>query len=913
MTFSRPKRLPPPPPDLSSLSQSDDSPVISDGIVSTLAGVGGGINTLSGASLWSNPVVETAVRTLEQLSDIGAAMPFVAPAFVIVKFIIDVEKAARDADAKCNDLLERITFMLSQLNVLRTVQVNEATQRVIERMNDILKTAGSLIQAYRKQSVVSRRLHTGNKEKFASCVDSIATCCTDLMISLQIHQTTQLEVLTRAVPVDPGDESAEKFLAEHGGADGVRADPKLVKQFASEMHLKIDEDAIEQLNTNFTQLMQASQAQLEGALTQTVSDAVVEGIKGLATQMNEAEKEQVFKCVQCDQDYRNSRNGPTSCSFHRGEYSSWSSSYPCCDTSHPCQFQFHRSAHHCDYPYGSFFERARNITNYIDTVSEWVSVEDTNLENDNCSRASIGQLLRWVSRGSLLTERTILIRVGSIWFSEPYFFDTFTADRLDQASKVAGITKKTTIFRTSPSKSEYAMAEWVLSPKGTITGVRLTAKAATSALPCVRICPIDITGVTKSGEIVAVSDGGLRSYTPASPYVLPATIRVTPELNDKTPRATRTDFKTRTSPSLPVILKVVSDPPLKANKFAHHEWDNFDGTISVFNKHPAGSQNPITIASISASFRLIGDSKYTPVKSIKVVDSQLPVTIEPRQSSALNFQVVVPRSEEDTKLGIKWWDRAFVARHRPLRLKIVLQDMDEEEASLVLEYIFPPYQLEKPKETDLAFFSFDDQAVWERRSVRVTKPSSDNIISFESTEIEEKRLKKVIYTALQTGETEVDLGIGQVKGSGDWEWNVWALVDVASQNVYALKVLLKQGSQANNKMYGCLGYVLCPPLQDTVSEVRPVKYAVERVQLPDLEPFTVQKWEMEDDVDDVVAPQVQPPVLNAGPAGTGLSDAQMAISDGLHQPLFSIDTNLHRIATAVEKLVEILGKGNVSV
>src|ERR1700722_82076 len=61
---------------------------------------------------------------------------------------------------------------------------------------------------------------------------------------------------------------------------------------------------------------------------------------------------------------------------------------------------------------------------------------------------------------------------------------------------------------------------------------------------------------------------------------------------------------------------------------------------------------------------------------------------------------------------------------------------------------------------------------------------------------------------------------------------------------------------------------------------------VERVQLPDLEPFTVEKWEMEDDVDDVVAPQVQPPVLNAGPAGTGLSDAQTAISDGLHQRLF---------------------------
>jgi hypothetical protein len=69
--------------------------------------------------------------------------------------------------------------------------------------------------------------------------------------------------------------------------------------------------------------MEAHHAQLERTLNENVSTAVVDGIKGLAAQMNEAEKKQVFTCVQCDREYRNSVNGPTSRSFPRAEFSSW--------------------------------------------------------------------------------------------------------------------------------------------------------------------------------------------------------------------------------------------------------------------------------------------------------------------------------------------------------------------------------------------------------------------------------------------------------------------------------------------------------------------------------------------------------------------------------------------------------------
>ena len=676
-------------------------------------------------SVWDNPIMGNAMSVLGQLSDIGRTLPYVAPAFILLKLIIDVEMKARDADVKCNDLVERITFMLSHLPALQNIHVMDATQRVIDRMNNALKSAAALIQAYRKQSKIARRLNVGNKDKFDMCAAMVDACCKDLMTSLQIHQAGQLNILTRSVPVDPEDELAQMFIATHGGVEAVKSERELVTEFAQELHLKVDDDVMEQLNTNFAQLMEVHHAQLERTLNENVSAAVIDGIKGLAAQMNESEKEQVFTCVQCEREYRNSVNGPTSCSFHRAEYSTWNKNYPCCSTSIPCQYRSHRSVHHCEYPYGSFFERTRNVLNYVDTVDEWVSVEDNNLKDDKVCKASVGRLLRWVSRGQLLDEPTILITVGTVWFSNPYFFDSFTATQLASISRTISVTKNTVIFRTSPSEDEFAMAEWCLSSHGIIDGVRLLAKTATSDLPYIRVCPIDITSCTKSGEIVALSDGGLRSYTPKSPYELPKSVRITPELNDKPLRPVRTDFKTRTTPNLPVILKVVSDPPLKANpQFANSKSDNFEGTISVFNKHPAGSLNPITFASVSASFRLVGDPTYTPVESFKIVDTQLPVTIEPRQSWSLKFQVVVPRSEEDAELGIRWWNRAFICRNRPLRLKIVLQDIEDEEASLVLEHVFNPYPLEKPKDGDLGFFYIDNINVRDRYLIRVTESSS---------------------------------------------------------------------------------------------------------------------------------------------------------------------------------------------
>ncbi|KAE9402486.1 hypothetical protein BT96DRAFT_937140 [Gymnopus androsaceus JB14] len=824
--------------------------------VKDAVGSGGGDSpSSSGIVTEATDYVQHAIQVMDTLADLGKVLPFVAPAFVIIKAIIAVEQRARDVDAKCTDLVQRCTFMLSHLPALKKINVTSSTRQVIDRMNDTLKKAAALIQTYRKQSALTRRLSVHNKDRFASSASSLKECTNDLMISLQIHQSVQLDILTRPIPSDPEDEAAEKFVAAHGGLDAVKGNEALVKQFASEMKLSVDDKVMEQLNSNISVVLQQNQDRLEQSLNESVSTSVVEGIRGLAAQINESAKEQTFVCIQCEKEYRDSTNGEKSCSFHRAEYDSWTKNYACCSTKNPCQAGSHRSEHHSDYPYGNFFPFARGITNYVDTTEVWAEVEDTNLETSKKVQASVARLLRWKSRGGAPDVPTILVRVGTPSISEPYLFKFFNTKDLEVLSKVVDITHQTLIYRQSRANEEYAMAEWVLSSEGVIAGIRITAKAATSDTPFIRFCPIDITSCTKSGEVRTLSEGGLRAYKPNTPYVLPEVQRVSGQLLEETPREARKDFKTRTTPNLPVVLKTLSEPPLAANpKFANGETDYFTGTISVFNKHPAGSLAPISFSSVTAFYRLVGDEEYKPVKSVELLDGvALPYSVDPRQTWSLTFGVSVPRSEEDVKLKVNWWNRAFVARQRPLRIKLVLTDVEDEECSLVLDYVCRVFAPSGADKDDLGFFYVDDPVFWERHGVHVAKGNTEGTVKIGNNELSLDRIKTIVYNALKTGESEIPLDkyyIGEEKNSGQldaWSWKAWALVDLSCRRLYAFKILITQNLSGGQE-YACLGYVACPEYGDFYKETRPIRYAVETVKFPELAPYVSQELILDDNV-----------------------------------------------------------------
>ncbi|PPQ98096.1 hypothetical protein CVT26_003266 [Gymnopilus dilepis] len=858
--------------------------------------------------------LQGAIQLIGTLSEIGRAFPIIAPAFVLLKIIVDLEKKAQDVDAKCNDLVERITFMLSHLPALQNTEVLPATQRVIDRVNDVLKGTAALLAAYRKQGRLARRLSLSNSDKFAACAQNINTCCSDLLMSLQIHQTVQVDILTRSVPVDEGDVAAREFVQTHGGSvDALVQDRELLGEFARQQHLAVDESDMIQLRTNMADSIQQIHARLESVLQVNVQLALAGGLKNLALEFSALEAEQKFICVQCEKEYTNYTNGPQSCSFHRAMFNSEAKHFPCCSTNHPCQFGTHRSQHHCDYPYSAFLLRALKAKAHGNVV-EWASVKDTNLEDSSSQQADVGQLLRWVWRGSQIEENTLLVTVGTIHHTSPYYFATFTSRDLQELSESVQTSKQTLIFRTSSNDEEYASAQWILSDSGKISGICLAAKASTSLHAWIRVCPIDISTCTKSGDTTTLSKGGLPCYKPASPYQLPELVRIGPTISDTQTRPPRTDFRSKATQGLQVILKSMSDPPLTANTtVTDRHCDYFNGKVAIFNNYAPASLNPVTITSVTASYRMVGEADYSPATSIRIVQGSdlLPFTIEPRQSFLLNFEVTVPRTEEDTKLAKRWSYRAFLARNRPIRIKLVVEDMEGRQCSLVMEYVLNPPPLEKRGEKDIAFFYIDDPQSYTRSYCHVKKPSvggRDNILEFDagrhSHSITETMFNQLVYHSLKTGETEIDLNLGF---EDECIWRIWALVDLSCCRVYAFKVILVEGKAFPVKRIASLGYFLCPDYGEAGDKIQPINYADEKAGLPPMDPYLVPEYAQDDDLDDLEPELASTSVASAPSVSTSLGkDVVLHVPKELTERLTSIDNNLARLADSFEKLLTML-------
>ncbi|KAK3842968.1 MAG: hypothetical protein J3R72DRAFT_367405 [Linnemannia gamsii] len=887
----------------------------------------------------ANPVLSHLIQMADKLVDIGKAVPFIAPAFVILKLIIDVEQKARDVDVKCNDLLERIDFMVSNLTVLDRVQVIDPLKVVIERMNDTLKRAASLIQAYRKQGKIARRLNMSNSQNFINMAAGIAACSQDLMLSLQIQTTGDISVLSRSVPTDAQDEAAKKFVQANGGQDIINHNPALVEEFAKKMHLTMSSEVMDQMQTNLEDLMDENQSRIEAILEENTSKTVAETIKAMASQAREQEAEQRLTCLQCDKEYRESSNGPEACSFHRA--SKIQDSFSCCGKPSPCTFSSHRSAHHCDYPYTNFFEYAGAILRYVDTTKAWVDISDKNMSTDGNQTASVSKLIRWKSRHDRVSKPMMVIHVGRIHYESKHYFHVFDSEAIKAANDKIRATGNTVIFRTTKSEDDYGLAEWTLDEAGVINGVKVAVKVSTSDSPVISVVPLDIDTVEPSGEVQSISRAGFKVYKPAEPYKFPAIRHEGPTLRTTPLREVR-EFKAKTK--LPLL--VFPEGKMVANtngQFVSQSADKFQGTLRLFNKSSPTNQDFVTLVSCKAEYRLVGEKEYKDVRSLTLGDVKFPAPIALNQSLDVPFEAIVPRTPAQAELRQSCWHWAMVALHNPIRVRLTFKDIEGEELVFVQEYIHQPStRLNAKEEKDLLFLHIDDVIGAYRMAARVKESYSPHVVDVLSYTFDVDKLNKIVYQAEKSGVTEVDLKIAREVESNRTE--AWALVDLSCRRVYGFKILLTTGSGCEKRTTAALGYAPCPLYSTGTGddaternildiddlEERPIQYAVESDVFPEIEieePIVVVE---DDDVDDekvVIAldavPAVAPVVAIAAATSTHVTAALSEVSKAtasldtavfagsmasLEKRLESLDTNVARMATALEKLVTILSQ-----
>ncbi|KAF9351621.1 hypothetical protein BGX26_010414 [Mortierella sp. AD094] len=833
-----------------------------------------------------NEVLKNMIQLADKLVDIGKAVPFVAPVFVVLKFIIDIETKAREADEKCQDLMERINFMISHILVLERIKIMDTLRTVLQKVQDVLKEAAALIEAFRKQGKIARRLKMSNTQNFETMAGKISGCSSDLMMSLQIQQTGDLSVLKRSVPRDL---VAEHFIKEHGGQDAVNSNPELVKEFADKMRLTMSDKVMEQMQSNMQELMTQNRHQIEEMVRQSSSTGVADMIKAIAAQQQEWEAECRLTCVQCEKEYIVSANGPKACRFHSrgGNFDI----YRCCQRSSPCEKGYHQSEHHSKYPYSSFFVRAYGLLGHSDTTSYWIHIRDVDLDvNDSIQIVRVGQLLRWKSGLSAVSTPLMLVSVGDVRDDRSCYLEVFDVASLEGARLEAIRTGNNVIFKNAPDTetSAFSMAEWIMDQESQqITGIKVTVKVTSSKIATVCNVPIDpkVPGLPSGKSIEYLSRATTEIFKPDRPYEFPETIVRGPHLRETRLREPR-EFKSKSSPNAPLVL--IASYDLAANNNPMNpsmDFDRFYGNWRGLNKSPLSSQNQVVLLSAKAEYRLVGEKEYKPVKWFGLREkTQFPLSISPMQSVDIPFEFAVDKPKYAAERRVEAFFYAHLTIHHPLRVRLTFTDVEGETVSLVQEYVHKVSGVTLKEDNDFGYFYIDDIDLSERTLVTIKKAAyKEHVVDIcagfiftETHRISELDLRIIVHKATRTGVTQVDMKLGTSDARLDW--NIWALVDLSCKRVYGFKVIMKHGSNTQVKYSGCLGYAPCPLYGGDGLETRPIQYADEEEEKIEL--VTEHRDEVvvvEDDTyDDDVVP-VPTPAATTAAAEVAENEAVVAV------------------------------------
>ncbi|KAJ3254826.1 hypothetical protein HK103_006816 [Boothiomyces macroporosus] len=751
----------------------------------------------------NNPMIQHTVKIVQSVLEVGNQIPYIGPICNILTFIVQVEMKAREAEKKCTDLVERINFMVGHLTVLDKVPLISATEAVLNKMALVLKDAATLIQTYRKQSKIARRLNLGNKDKFDSCFTSIEKCSADLMFSLQIHQTHKLDELSQRKD-DELDLEAERFIQKHGGIANIKNNEQLVRQFAAEFKIPVDESVMQELNANISSLLIENQNAIENILKDNLSSEISKGFEEFAKLMVQADVEEQLNCVQC------------------GEK--------------------HRASHHNDYPYSKYFEMVYKVD-----LDLYINIEDEGLEEDlEPQQCCVGKLLRWTRFTSDVNTDILIVRVGKTLQNGPNFFSTYTKSALEIISSCYKLNEANKlIHRNYQSEEEYSYAEWVVDDEKNVIGVCAAVKSKTSDIPTVeKVIFNPSTLAMVSHERISTQ---YFNFQPSEEYVLPETIsigRMLPEGQSRKPRKFKTFGGLQPHVHFSTVADIVPNNPV-----AREGHDIYKGKLSLFNK----TKETVVIMDLGCSYRLVGDEQYKEVAAIEY-NINFPCAIEPLTAIEIEFSVTIERDLDDVNYKTVIWNTDFLTRDRPLRLKFNATDMEDRVGYYVLEYVHYFDYIKRDVESQYQTLVICD---YERikRYCMTPKVNRNVELDLDKISIRFAELDKVVYKALKQGIAEYEFP----SSIGDYfEIRFWGLIDSSCKRIYAIKVLMtqKEGNAA------VLAYVRLPLYGDNM-EQRPIKYAKETVKFPDVREPVVHEFADDDEIDDIVTEKPGAPPVAA--------------------------------------------------
>ncbi|KAJ3412192.1 hypothetical protein HDV05_001102 [Chytridiales sp. JEL 0842] len=603
--------------------------------------------------------------------------------------------------------------------------------------------------------------------------------------------------------------------------------------------------------------------------------------------------ESTLPCVQCSADFLESENVDGGCAFHAGFFDG--DDFSCCEKTEPCTRGKHRSVHHSDYKYSSFYEWMWSINSEPRMHKEFASIssEDFRLSDGGGAFADCGAVLpAHPTDGNKLYVRLFAGTTENVLFKVFSKADIESLESLSTKDHIGCARGLPVGLKDGQAEAE---AHWIKSD-GKIIGLTMTCRTATSKKPAtteVRFSFTDhqsgpsmdsatVLSVSSFGEL-KVPNGDLLKAYPTLPL---------PKALVQSADATRLNLPALRSPELFESTTIsgssltLSLHSLKAFQPFQANVDRFAATLVVEN----GSVAPVIIQKAKGYWRMRTSDNETwhvaRIESVEVASNtesfageMLPTTVNVNQKLMVLVQLDLPRGDEGSKAAMVWRDHSFLARLGPVLLDVEFECNDGSAVSLTMEYTHSPlFTFPEPRPTSskvLSRITIDNRKTYDRftllvesvdlnSSITATDQADPAILAIHSLSSRQfatvRMLRQAVYMVesqpdFNNMEQDVLLWEESTGGSSQddcYSWRVYGLVDTGCRRVYALRVDLQCGGDTGPEVSG---FVLVPEYGDALVdgcevgvpvEVKPAAYnlngMVEMKKVEDFEqpltPFT---------------------------------------------------------------------------
>jgi len=246
------------------------------------------------------------------------------------------------------------------------------------------------------------------------------------------------------------------------------------------------------------------------------------------------------------------------------------------------------------------------------------------------------------------------------------------------------------------------------------------------------------------------------------------------------------------------------------------------------------------------------------------------------------------------------FNRSWIARYKPLRLKLTFEDVNENKSYQIIEYVNPLPTIREASDQDKLNIYVDNPEMMCRENfyIRDEDLENDKVFNLNGTTYSVDEVNKIVYKAIKEDKYEYLLVSKKVE---EFEWEAFGLIDSGCKRMYGIKVLLQ------NKFAATMGYYTLPLYKSSKENGDSKVGLTEMIGIPARDKISVDDEDVDHEKGEDGLGDLKSNSSKGGEVNVSGNNANMNGGlEGIIPLLNSLDNKMDRIAGSLEKLVAIL-------